>query len=122
MLPTYSMCTQQLQYHFSIGTSGQLLKIQPQVYIHVVHFNHVVYKFGVFIVVRNRNNNTLKIHKSIVLNRNDDIQEVHMLQLLGVSISGISCARVPVQIFGRVPGTRDLPTIQKINPRNETNT
>ena len=32
---------------------------------------------------------------------------------IGVSISGISVPGYPCKFFGRVPGTRDLPTIQK---------
>ena len=35
--------------------------------------NHVAYKFGEFIVVTNRNNNTLENHDKITLNKDDDI-------------------------------------------------
>ena len=56
--------------------------------------------------------NLCKICKSV------DILVYTFLHIgIGVSISGYFCARVPVLIFGRVPGTRDLPTIQKIGSK-----
>ena len=39
------------------------------------YINHVAYKFGEFIVVTNKNNNTLGNQEQITLNEDDDIGE-----------------------------------------------
>ena len=38
-----------------------------------MYINHVAYKFWEFIVVTNRNNNTLENHEQITLNKDDGI-------------------------------------------------